>query len=342
MEHQPHNPDDREPNIPEEERLWPGEIDLTGVVDQAEELADVIGDALAEAEASGGEVPEWGARTLARALANRLEDPHSGALHHFAVTGRANKDAISRELVGIYQSTDDQEIREWVDRLGTYVVSLPDDAKADMRSPALEVPIDGTPLEKVSAYLRIAFTEADARGEPISRDDAEAIATLLAPQLPPDSEMARFAESGDADRARLYEECQILKGRKWRTPDIGTWLVRFEQYLAAEAANSPQVEQGTREHGDAFRAFLRLPDAEPQADDLLARFQEFYIGAYDSMDALFEAMTEIRACKAEVDAIAERWGFPGLFSIDEERLRTIAHAMWDIVEIGGTLYVFSK
>lgn len=237
MEHQRHNPDDREPHIPEEEQLWPGEIDLTGAVEQDDALRDVIGDAITEAEASPGEVPKWGARTLARALANRRDDPHSGALHHFAITGRANKDAIAQELVEIYEHTDDEEIKDWVDRLGTYIVSLPD---------------------------------------------------------------------------------------------------------SGETAGSPQAEQGIREHGDAFRAFLSLPDTESRQGNLLASFQDFYVGAYESMNALFEAMTDIVTCKAEVDTVAERWGFDGLFIIDQERLAAIAHAIWDIVKVGDKLYVFSK
>src|SRR5690349_8882847 len=97
MEHQPTNPD-RDPDTPESERLWPGEIDLTGVVEQEDSLRDVIGDAFYEAEQSGGEVPEWGARTLARALADRLDNPQIGALHHFAVTGKSDKEAIGLEL----------------------------------------------------------------------------------------------------------------------------------------------------------------------------------------------------------------------------------------------------
>lgn len=274
MEHQPpHNPEDWD--TPEPERLWPGEIDLTGVVEQEDALSDVIYDAIGEVEGTDDEVPEWGARTLARALANQLEDPQSGALHHFAVTGRADKEAIGLELAGIYEGTEDEEIKEWVNRLGTYIIRLPDDGATPEvggnAQPALEVPIDGTPLEKVSAYLRIAFAEADKRGEPISRDDAQAIANLLAPLLPPNSEMHCFAETGDAHPSLLYEECQLLKGRDWQTADIGTWLDRLEQHLAARAelgrqagatepADTPQVAARIREHGDTFRFRRTSPE----------------------------------------------------------------------------------
>jgi hypothetical protein len=127
MEQQPHDSgDDRDRDIPELERLWPGEIDMTGVVRQDDALVDVIGDAIGEAKYSGGEVPEWGARTLARALANERDDPQSGALHHFAVTGRVNPEAIARELADLYDRVDDQEIHEWINWLGTYVINVGD------------------------------------------------------------------------------------------------------------------------------------------------------------------------------------------------------------------------
>ena len=126
MEHlQPRQPD--EPHGPEDERLWLGEIDLTGAVRQDDALADVIGDAIGEAEAEGGEVPEWGARTLARALANERSDPLSGALHHFAITGHIDSLTIFDELSELYQTSDDDQIREWIKWLGTYVVRTQND-----------------------------------------------------------------------------------------------------------------------------------------------------------------------------------------------------------------------
>ena len=50
-----------------------------------------------------------------------------------------------------------------------------------------EAPIGGTALEKVAHYLRHACGEADERGQPISDEDARAIATLLAPLTGPSS-----------------------------------------------------------------------------------------------------------------------------------------------------------
>jgi hypothetical protein len=126
MEHYPHSSSDDEPRGPEEERLWPGEIDLTGAVSQPDALADVIGDAISEAE--DGVIPEWGARTLARALADELDDPISGALHHFAITGLIRRDALLSELDSLHHAVTDDEIRGWTLLLGWYVRNPPDTA----------------------------------------------------------------------------------------------------------------------------------------------------------------------------------------------------------------------
>jgi len=219
MEQRPHNPgDDHERGIPELERLWPGEIDMTGVVRQDDALVDVIGDAIGEAETSGGEVPEWGARTLARALANERDDPQSGSLHHFAVTGRVDRETIFHELARIYEGTADDEVKEWVNWLGTYIVNLRDDESQAERPRSLEAegrqppedadahddatrhgnepaqkdhPTQGDaladdgastrgPAAQFTEHLNRVTAEADARGEPLALEDIRAVAAMLA------------------------------------------------------------------------------------------------------------------------------------------------------------------
>jgi hypothetical protein len=129
MEKQSNNSDDnRDRRIPEREQLWPGEIDLTGAVDQDAALHDVISDAIIEAEASGGDVPDWGARTIARALANRLGSP-PGALHHYAVTGNIHLPDLAAELAQLYES-DDSEVQRWTTLLGRYLTNQPNTAAA--------------------------------------------------------------------------------------------------------------------------------------------------------------------------------------------------------------------
>jgi hypothetical protein len=365
-QHHPHEPDDEDRNVPELEKLADGEIDMTGAINQEDKLQDTIADALIEAESSG-ELPDWGARVIARALANRLYGT-SGALHHYAVTGRIDRVGLARELAIIYTSTGDEEERDWVSLLANHLVTQIDPTvpteqadpdgvpPAEEAQPPAVIPFEGTPLQQVSAYLRHVFAEADARGEPISRDDAQAVAHLLAPQLPSGSAMSRFAETGNADPAALSKDCQELKQRSWNTPDVGLWLERFDQYLATPAGpehpakqpgpdrplDVPQVLDGLSAHGDAFRAYLQLPDVDPYRDDLLEQFEDCYTGAFGSMEALLDELTELRDWKRAIAEIAEQYGFDQYVSIDLAKIEATVRAGWDIIKLGGTFYAFSK
>lgn len=115
--------DERRPVGPPEERLAPGEIDLTGVVAQVSDLIDVIGDAIVEA-GPDGEVPEWGARTIARLLAN-MQESASTAMHQFAVTGRADLEQLGLELSDLWRTPNLPPLaNEAINRLGTYLLDI--------------------------------------------------------------------------------------------------------------------------------------------------------------------------------------------------------------------------
>lgn len=362
-EHPPHG-DEPTPEHelgPERERLEPWEIDLTGAVTQDDSLRDVINDAILEAQGTGGEVPEWGARTIARYLANQVGG-HDSHLHQFAVTGHAEPDQISRELAELYNadSTSEEE-RGWIDWLGTYLLNRPATPTAagerELADPAAsDVPITGSALEKVTHYLRHVFTEADSRGDAITADDARAIATLLAPLLGSASEIGRFAETGQADHQDLLLECQVLKARSYATTEIpDSWIPRLEQHLArnpplrrSDLAGPDGNEltgaaaEGVRDHGDAFRAYLSLTDIDPSRDDLTESFHEFYLGAFTSMDQLLDELTEVTTWEGALAELAGKWGIDELVSLDRDKVQRIARDTWDIVEIKGRYFVFTK
>lgn len=125
-----------------------------------------------------------------------------------------------------------------------------------------------------------------------------------------------------------------------QTPDIKA-EPGLPAMLETQPVN-PQIEQGIREHGDAFRAYLELPDVELNRDDLIRTFREFYIGTFPSMDTLLDELTEIRDCVAAMNNVAASWGFDDMASLDSTKVERVARETWDIVEIGGKLHVFDK
>jgi hypothetical protein len=155
-EHLPNSPD-RPSRGPEPERLFAGEVDLTGATPQPDVLRDVIGDAITEAENGG--LPDWGARVIARALANRQRS--FGALHQFAATGRIDRAAMARQLVEIYASTsaDDDETREWINWLGSYVVNLVE-PESDTSEERPAASVDGDQRAETCGDAGNATTEA--------------------------------------------------------------------------------------------------------------------------------------------------------------------------------------
>jgi hypothetical protein len=122
MNNGPEQPDNLPERQPDRERLPDYEIDLTGAIDQTGALIDVIGDAIVEAGRSG-EVPEWGARAMARYLANKQRE-NGTALHHFAATGRMDFERIGLELADLWREQALPRLTvEAINRLGTYLIA---------------------------------------------------------------------------------------------------------------------------------------------------------------------------------------------------------------------------
>jgi hypothetical protein len=234
------------------ERLAAGEIDLTGSTHQPADLADVIGDAFIEAEASGGELPEWGARAVARSLADHCQEP-AIALHNFAVSGDGDLEAISREAMPIYNQPDTPR---WVRRQIDYLLT----------------------------FLLNAHRAIDATETPPTTDATETV----------------------------------------------------DQPLTAVAI------EGLNQHGDAFRAFMALPDTDQHDPNLLDNFHEFYVGRFASMNELLDGLTEVALWTREIDVLAERLGIPGHITLDLAGVEARARDVWDIVAYQGALYVFDK
>lgn len=108
---------------------------------------------------------------------------------------------------------------------------------------------------------------------------------------------------------------------------------RTEFALPAEVEDrprNPQIEEGIREQGDAFRAYLQLPDINLHRDDLLQTFREFYIGEFISMEELLDELTEIRDWTNALHEVARRWGIEGMVSLDRVKIEAIARETWDI------------
>ncbi|KXP06898.1 hypothetical protein [Tsukamurella tyrosinosolvens] len=131
------NPE-QHPDQPDRERIPDNELDLTGVIDQPDLLHEVIYRAIASTDPRD-EVPAWGARAMARYLANLLPDRDASALHTFAATGAAAYDRLRHEIRHLRseaESGDTIGIAMW---LGSYLRSAEVD---DRRETEASYPVE--------------------------------------------------------------------------------------------------------------------------------------------------------------------------------------------------------
>lgn len=109
------------------------EWEPTGAVDQPDGLTSIIDEAIAEAGADG-EVPDWGARAMARYLATLLDEPGS-ALNDFAGTAQIDYERLNAELATLWQEHAETDLTsEVINRLGTYLIAARRETSPTIRS----------------------------------------------------------------------------------------------------------------------------------------------------------------------------------------------------------------
>lgn len=366
MTNHEHLPDSNDPDRPgpEQEYLQPGDIDFTGAVPQRDDMLDLIGDAFTEANASGGELPDWGARAIARILADGLEP--GSALHQFTVTGRADPDAISAETIPIYNAPDTPaEVKRWIDYLGTYLIHQDDDAETPTAPPTADisseritsVDISGKPGEEVAVTaIREAVRLARDTGDLIPRWTAHAIARHLADKLPfQNSALNRYANTGVIRRLQLAVETRWIASAAETSDEIREWISYLDDFTtehriatmgqpggASEPEPGSQAAEGIRQFGDAFRAYLALEDIDPDREDLIETFHEVYVGCFANMHEVIEGLTEITDWQAALDEVTARYGIDDLVSIDRPKVERMVRSTWSLKRVGGVIYVFDK
>lgn len=211
---------------------------------------------------------------------------------------------------------------------------------------------------ELSSIIDEAFAEAEASGGELPELSARAVAQSLADQYDVPA-LRAFAESGDGDLEAISLEAMPIYNQPNCPPSVSrqidyllTFLLNRSRSTVAPATPatreltdtplSPHVSEGLAEHGDAFRAFLTLPDIDPDDPNVLDSFHEFYVGHFSTFESLLDGLTEIRLWERETEALADRHGIPGDIRLDMEAIEAHVRDTWDVVSYRGTLYVFDK
>lgn len=208
----------------------------------------------------------------------------------------------------------------------------------------------------IDAVINEAFAEADATGGELPERGALAIARALADHtLAPTPALDTFAATGEADLdaisaevMRLYNAPGCSEAQKRHIDYLMTFLL--DRRRSPDASEPPvdakeqdlpaAVRDSIAFYGDAFRAFLELPDARVDGPGLLDMFHECYVGRFFSMDEIVRSLTEIDLWETEAEALSDRLGIP--VSLDYQFIAAHLRDTWDIIRFGDAFYVFDK
>lgn len=94
--------------------------------------------------------------------------------------------------------------------------------------------------------------------------------------------------------------------------------------------------------GQAFRAYLTLPNVYATDPKLEENFHEFYVATYPNIVRVIEDLTEVLEWESDLQEFAAERGIEGLVSLDRAGVERVVRYGWDIIEMGGQLHVFIK
>jgi hypothetical protein len=176
----------------------------------------------------------------------------------------------------------------------------------------------------------------------VSRDDKELIAWL--------AEAIIDAEQPFLDRPpQRTPGSPRLDKLLWNTT-AGEGRDALHVWVRADASNETIAELPERlapylnAMGDAFRAFLSLPDVEATSEDIFESFNVSFVGTYPlDREQVLREVAEYGALEDAVRKAAADYGLSDAVSIDAEYAWEIFEKwVYDVVELGGAYHVFTK
>ncbi len=96
--------------------------------------------------------------------------------------------------------------------------------------------------------------------------------------------------------------------------------------------------------GRAFVAFLTLPDVDASSPRLLSTFIDTYYASFASVAEAIEVLCELEGWRSAVEELSDRFPGvpPGAVSLDLRAVERHLRDAWDVVELDGRAFVFSR
>lgn len=130
-----------------------------------------------------------------------------------------------------------------------------------------------------------------------------------------------------------------------RIPDHPADPERHGHHAAGPEAQAERFERYLDTYGNAFRAFLTLPDVDPTSPNACDDFDETYLGSYrHDREHVLENVTEYAAVRDEIRQTASSHGWPDdALRIDIDVLWNLTQeVLFDIVDYENEYHVFGK
>ena len=110
----------------------------------------------------------------------------------------------------------------------------------------------------------------------------------------------------------------------------------------ARYATQARIETLLIEYGNRLQAYLTLPDVDATNPTLIDELEANYIGVYRDVAEVISTLTDHDEWQSDLEEWAAERGVQGMVSLDIDEIEKMARETWDIVELEGRCYVFSR
>ena len=131
-------------------------------------------------------------------------------------------------------------------------------------------------------------------------------------------------------------------GRHSKPETLGQEIVS-DSFYSMETRQAIEALRAYRKHGDAFAAYLTLEDTNTADPDIEMNFQDVYYGDQPLHTDIAEEYAHEQYWDSQYDAFMRTSDIPDdVLQLDYEKIGYILDAMFEVVEIDETRYLFHR
>lgn len=122
-----------------------------------------------------------------------------------------------------------------------------------------------------------------------------------------------------------------------------------DTFVADLADQAPDLDvrmtllNGYLRYGTPFALYLGLDDIDPYSEGLVQRFKADFVGAYPDRHSLMDRTLETLGLREDLDEFMRtHMKLEGLLTFDYDTFWELLQDRYEIIDLGGMLYVFER